>query len=133
SETFVSFRGHLVEVLRASDIAVSYVGPAVDAATRAWLDARSVRVHEISLTRNTVAPFADLRSLFSLWRALRSIAPQAVITMRIKSTVYGLLAAAIARIPYRFVFVTGLGYAFTEQPGRWRWKVTNKIARVLYD
>jgi glycosyltransferase involved in cell wall biosynthesis len=49
----------------------------------------------------------------------------------IKSVIYGLLAAAAARVPHRFALITGLGSAFTEQPN-WRWRVTNRLARLLY-
>ena len=132
SETLVSFRGYLIDSLRAEGISVGYVGPAVDAATREWLAARAVRIHEIPIRRNTLAPLSDIRTLLALLRVLRRTRPDAVLVMRIKSSIYGLIAAALAGVPYRFALVTGLGYAFTEQPGNRRWRMLNRIVRGLY-
>lgn len=132
SETFISFRGYLIETLQKVGIKVAYVGPVVDVATREWLAARNIEISEIPMARNAISPRSDLRMLFDLRRTLRSLAPDAVITMRIKPTVYGLLAAAAAGVHHRFVLVTGLGYAFTEQRGQWRWWITNRIVRSLY-
>lgn len=132
SETLVSFRGHLIEMLRADGISVAYIGPAVDVATRHWLDARAVAIREISISRNTLAPLADCRTFFLLWRTLGELAPDAVLTTRVKSSVYGQLAAVLAGIRYRFAFVTGLGYAFVERPRDRRWRLINHAARALY-
>lgn len=132
AETFVSFRGHLVEALVGQGIAVTYIGPAVDAETRTWLATRGVRIATIPIHRNSLTPLADLRTAFSLWRALLETRPKAVIATRVKTTAYGLIAAVLAGVPYRFVFVTGLGYAFTERLGDRRWGIVNRVARTLY-
>src|SRR5690606_21561208 len=96
SETLVSFRGHLIEMLRADGISVAYIGPTLDAATRRWLDVRAVAIRKISISRNTLSPLADCRTFFSLWRTLGELSPDAVLTTRVKSSVYGQLAAVLA-------------------------------------
>jgi glycosyltransferase involved in cell wall biosynthesis len=132
SETLVSFRGHLVDRLRADGISVGYVGPAVDDTTRDWLTSRAVEIRVIPISRNTLAPLADFRTFFFLVRVLRSMAPDAVITTRIKTSVYGLLAAALVGVRFRFAFVTGLGYAFIDRQGDRRWQYINWVAHLLY-
>lgn len=132
AETFVSFRGHLVDALRERGISVSYFGPPVDRITRAWLLARDMPIVEIAIRRNSLSPLADVRSWLAILRGLRSLKPEAVIATRVKSSIYGLLAAATVRVPYRFVFVTGLGYAFAERERDARWRAVNGLARALY-
>lgn len=130
--TLINFRGHLLETLAATGHAVHYVGPTLDAASRAWLSARGIEIHEVAFVRNELSPFADAATCYRVWRTLRALAPDAVITYMIKSTVYGLFAAALARVPFRFALVSGLGHVFTEQAGNWRWYFVNRLARVLY-
>jgi glycosyltransferase involved in cell wall biosynthesis len=130
--TLINFRGHLLETLVANGHAVHYVGPTLDRGARVWLSRRGIKIHEVAFARNEISPLMDAATCYRLWRALRTLAPDAVITYMIKSTVYGLFAAALARVPYRFALVAGLGHVFTEQPYDWHWRLVNRTARFLY-
>jgi glycosyltransferase involved in cell wall biosynthesis len=130
--TLINFRGHLLETLVARGHTVHYVGPTLDAAARVWLSTRGIEIHEVAFVRNEIAPFRDAATCIRLWRTLRVIAPDAVITYMIKSTVYGLFAAALARVRHRFAIVTGLGHVFTEPAPRWHRHLVNPLARLLY-
>jgi glycosyltransferase involved in cell wall biosynthesis len=70
---------------------------------------------------------SDLRALLSLVRLMHRSAPDVVIAYTIKPVVYGMVAASIAGVKWRFAIITGLGYLFSgEKRGKQR------LAEFLY-
>src|SRR6056297_1663111 len=59
-----------------------------------------VRTVGIDMTRK-ITPFKDLRSLFQLYRLFKSERPDIVHTHTPKAGTLGLIAAYLARVPYR--------------------------------
>jgi len=71
--------------------------------------------HAMPLSRSGRNVFAELFSLFSLYRLMRKIKPDLVHLVTIKPVIYGSLAARFARVPAVVAAVSGLGYAFIDQ------------------
>lgn len=127
----VNFRGPLMRAIKEEGHRVSALAPDFDAETRADLSAIGVAPVDFSLSRTGMNPVADLVDIVRLHARLRQVKPDAILTIAIKPTVYGLLAAALARIPRRFALIPGLGYIFSEG-GSLRDRLIRAIARQLY-
>jgi glycosyltransferase involved in cell wall biosynthesis len=131
--SLVNFRGPLLQAMGEQGWPVEAAAPALsrDPATSAHLARMGIAGHDIPLSRTGMNPIADLRLLCALVRLLRSRRPHAVLAYTMKAVIFGLVAAAIARVPRRFALITGLGYAFTgAATGRRR--AGRTVAELLY-
>lgn len=82
-------------------------GPGVAA-----LAQQGFRIHTYPLSRKSVDPFGELRSIVALIRLYRRLKPDLVHHLTIKPMVYGGIAARIAGVAAVVDAVTGLGYVF---------------------
>jgi glycosyltransferase involved in cell wall biosynthesis len=82
---------------------ISSPGPMLDDFGRR----RHVPVHALSMARR-IAPFADLVSLFRLWRLLRRMRPAIVHAHTPKAGLLGTIAARMAGVPVVMLSVFGL-------------------------
>lgn len=114
ADSLIIFRGPLIAQIQALGFEVHVAAPSLPAgnATRVDLEARSLKVHDIPLHRTGTNPWADMKTLWALWRLMRLIQPDCVLGYTIKPVIYGSLAAWLAHVPRRFALITGLGYAF---------------------
>lgn len=113
-DSLVNFRGPLIKSLLEKDLEVHVAAPDlfVNNIICLQLEDLGVKVHEITLKRTGMNPFTDLKTIYQLWSLMRKIKPHSFIGYTHKPVIYGSLAAWIARIPNRFVLITGLGYTF---------------------
>ncbi|MBR6428406.1 MAG: glycosyltransferase family 4 protein [Clostridia bacterium] len=84
-----------------------------------------LRVEEFEFNRRGTDPLADIRQLMRYKRALKRLAPDAVLTYTVKPNIYGGMAARSLKIPF-LANVTGLGTAL-ENGGP-----LSHITRFLY-
>lgn len=119
-DSLLHFRGPLIDALLAEGQEVHVAAPDLPLLSpmREKLEALGIKVHEVPLRRTGTNPVADLRLLLHLTRLVLRIRPQRVLGYTIKPVIYGTLAAWMARVPQRFVLVTGLGYAFQGEGER---------------
>lgn len=82
---------------------LSSPGPLLDRLERE----EHVEVLRLPMARK-IAPLADLRALWSLWRHLRRIRPDAVEFSTPKAGLLGMLASVLAGVPRRVYFMRGL-------------------------
>jgi len=131
-ESLLNFRGPLLRALMAEELQVHVAAPCLPAssAIRQELESMGVYVHEVDLKRADINPFADLLTVYDLWRLMHRIKPDFTLGYTIKPVIYGNIAAWIAGVPRRFALITGLGYAFTGDSGQRSW--LKKIVQVLY-
>ncbi len=115
SESLVTFRGPLLQVLRAAGHEVHAAAPDLLArqdvtnTLRSW----NIHLHDAPIQRTGTNPIHDLRSLWALRGLMLRLRPDAVLTYTAKPVIYGSMAAALAGVPRRYALITGLGYAFT--------------------
>jgi len=132
AKSLVNFRGPLIDALLAAGHRVSAVGPPADSKTLGWLSARGVDYHPVPLSRASLNPVHDLRTLLSIRSAFKAVQTQVVVAYTIKPVIYGLLAARLAGVTRRFALITGLGYAFTDGDFSLKRRAVGKAARILY-
>ena len=87
-----------------------------------------IRTVGIDMTRK-ITPFKDLKSLFQLYRLFKSERPDIVHTHTPKAGTLGLIAAYLARVPYRLHTIAGL--PLMEATGIKR-KLLNLIEKITY-
>ena len=75
-----------------------------------------VEYRYVSLRRE-ISPLADLRALWEIWSALRSIRPAVTNMSTPKMALLGGIAAWLAGVPYRLYMLRGLRY---ETTGSWK-------------
>lgn len=66
--------------------------------------------------RGGMNPLADTKSTYALFKKIKEIAPDLVLSYFSKPVIFGTLAAKFAKVPRVIGMLEGLGYAFTEQP-----------------
>ncbi|WP_161540671.1 glycosyltransferase family 4 protein [Rhodothermus marinus] len=84
------------------------------------------------LKRTGVSPFADLKTLVFLAFSLARLRPCVIITFQPKPNIYGILAAALARVPLRAAVVEGLGFAFTPGDNNLKKRMVRTVLQGLY-
>lgn len=119
-DSILHFRGPLMAALQRGGMEVHVAAPDLPpgSAWRLPLEARGIGVHDIPLRRAGMNPYADVLTLWHLWRLMRRLRPQRVLTYTIKPVIYGSLAAWLACVPQRYALITGLGYAFQGEGRR---------------
>ncbi len=130
ADSIPQFRGALIRRLREEGFNVHVAAPELTAHERAmaFLSDCGCSAHDLPMQRNGTNPWADLRLTVSLYWLIRRIGPSVCTGYTIKPVIYGSVAAWLARVPRRFVLVTGLGYAFTEN----RAGFVTKLVREMY-
>jgi glycosyltransferase involved in cell wall biosynthesis len=131
ADSLINFRGPLITALQAKGFHVHVAAPDLPAHNHLQLQllAMGLTVHQVPILRTGINPLADLRTAWFLFCLMRQIRPRIVLCYTIKPVIYGTLAAWLARVPRRFVLITGLGYAF--QGGKQRSNL-NALVQCLY-
>lgn len=68
---------------------------------------------DYSLSKSGMNPIRDLRDTLSLAKKIKSIEPYVVFSFFVKPSIYGTLAAKLAKVPRRIAMLEGLGYMHT--------------------
>lgn len=123
-----NFRRSLLFDLRSSGYEVVLVAP-FDEYTK-HLASFGFTIHHWDLTRSSINPFLELRSLYALFCIYRREKPLLLHHFTIKACLYGTIAAKFARI-YRVInAVTGLGHLFLGS--RKRSSLMRKAIKPVY-
>lgn len=89
-------------------------------------------LHEIRLQRTSTNPIADLITLWDIYRVLRNIKPEAILSYTIKPVLYGTLVGYLVHVPKRFALISGLGFAFQDHSNNRIINIVKKIVNILY-
>lgn len=110
----LNFRGKLLEAIAAKGYQIVVIAPnhAEFPEQVQRLQQLGYQLVDVPMQRTGTNPVADLKTLFALYRAIRQIQPDILLSYTIKPVIYGTWAAKLARVPQRFALITGLGYAF---------------------
>lgn len=86
------------------------------------------------LSRGGLNPYEDLSNTISLYKKIKKIQPDIVLSYFIKPVIYGTLAAKLAKIPKKIAMIEGLGFAFTEQPNGYsrKAKIVQRVQVALF-
>ncbi|MFV5385946.1 glycosyltransferase family 4 protein [Acinetobacter junii] len=110
----LNFRGKLLEAIAGKDIQVYILSPDLDLFPNEVNQLRNLgySVDEVPMQRTGTNPLSDIKTLLAIYKCIRKIKPDYVLSYTIKPVIYGTLAAKLAKVPHRFALITGLGYAF---------------------
>lgn len=86
------------------------------------------------LSRGGLNPIIDISNTFSLYKKIKSINPDVVISYSAKPVIFGSLAAKAAKTKKVIGMIEGLGYAFTDQPKglTYKTKIIKQVQILLY-
>nr|WP_317200228.1 glycosyltransferase family 4 protein [uncultured Psychrobacter sp.] len=112
----LNFRGKLLEAIAELGYEVHIVAPDLKSHTKDYdtLSDLGYVLHEVPMQRTGTNPIADMKMLMATYRVLRQVQPDCMLSYTIKPIIYGTLAAWLAKVPKRFVLLSGLGYTFQE-------------------
>ncbi len=87
-----------------------------------------------TLSRGGLNPIVDIRDAFNLYRRIRVVNPDIVLSYSAKPVIFGSLAAKAARTKKVIGMIEGLGYAFTDQPRglTYKTKIIKQVQILLY-
>lgn len=95
------------------------------------LSALGAFLHSVKLRRNGMNPIADLGAIIAIYRLLRALRPDAILSYTVKPVVYGTLAARLVGVKRKVALIVGLGYAFTGE-AKGKRAVVRQISVNLY-
>ncbi|NNG81664.1 glycosyltransferase family 4 protein [Acinetobacter sp. ANC 5378] len=129
----LNFRGKLLEAIQAKGYEIHVFAPNLTdfADELNQLQQLGYQIHEIPMQRTGTNPLKDLNTLMEVYRLIRQIQPDVVLSYTIKPVIYGTLAAWLAKVPKRFALITGLGYAFQNVESGKR-SIFQKMVHGLY-
>jgi len=131
-ESLINFRWPLIQAMAARECKLYGYAAGSNAEVSKKFTELGGHYSSIHLSRAGLNPIQDLRTFLVLYKELKSIAPQVVIAYTIKPVIYGMIAARLAGVPYRYALITGLGYAFTNGSASRQRSSIRKIAVNLY-
>lgn len=85
---------------------------------------------DYQLDKTGLNPLSDIKNTFNLYRQLKDLRPDVVFGFFVKPSVYGTIAARMAKIPRRIAMLEGLGYIHTPTPSGFTFK--KKILQLAH-
>lgn len=130
----LKFRGHLIQTLKNKGHEIHIAAPLFESYPEVVKELKSSGyiTHNVSMQRTGTNPFADARTLKSLYTLMRDISPAYVLAYTVKPVIYGILAAWAAKVPHRFALITGLGYAFQKVEESGKRSYFQRVIHELY-
>ncbi|MEB3754424.1 glycosyltransferase family 4 protein [Acinetobacter sp. MD2(2019)] len=111
-----NFRGDLLNEIAARGYAVHIIAPNIQNHPKdaAHFQKLGFQLHAFSMQKMGTNPIADTKTILDLYRILKQIQPQKVLSYTIKPVMYGSIAAYFAKVPERYLLLSGLGFAFQQ-------------------
>ena len=112
--SLLNFRGKLLIELSSQGFEINLAAPDFSSYAEEVKKLRDLGyiLHEIPMQRTGLNPISDLKVFIQLCKLMRKLQPHLILGYTIKPVIYGTIAAAIKKVPYRYSLITGLGYAF---------------------
>ena len=132
--SILNFRGKLLEAIQKKGFDVHIIAPdlALFKVEHKKLEALGYHVHEVTMQRTGTNPIADIKTLGAMYKLIKKIKPDYVMSYTIKPVIYGTLATWLAKVPHRFALITGLGYAFQNVEHGSKRSFFQKVVHGLY-
>jgi glycosyltransferase involved in cell wall biosynthesis len=130
----LNFRGKLLETIAKLGYEIHVIAPDLASHTKEHdtLLGLGYIVHAVPMQPTGTNPIVDIKTLIAIYRLLRNIQPDYMLSYTIKPIIYGTLAAWLAKVPKRFVLLSGLGYTFQEVEETGQRSGFQKLVHSLY-
>ncbi|MRR20910.1 glycosyltransferase family 1 protein [bacterium] len=130
AESFIEFRGHLVQSLATEGHEVTVCLPVATERLEHFLRQAGVNLRLVRLERTGLNPLTDIKTLMGYVSLFRELSPDAVLNYTIKPVIYGSLAGRLAGVQNVCSVITGLGYVFIGDTPRHR--ILRRVVVLLY-
>jgi len=132
--SILRFRSKLLETIQKQDMEIHIFAPDLENffEEKSKLERLGYYVYDIPMQRTGSNPIVDLNTLRSMYTLIKKIKPDYVLSYTIKPVIYGTLAAWLAKVPYRYALITGLGYAFQHVESQSKRSIFQKLVHSLY-
>lgn len=132
AETLVGFRSELIKDLVAKGHEVFAIASQYTEALKERIQALGATPIEYSISQFGMNPLREWRSIWQLYRLFKKLKPDIVLSYFTKPSIYGTVAAHLARVPKVVAKIEGLGRVFTDNcdsgaSNSWR----KRAARIL--
>ncbi len=129
-----NFRGKLLDSIAQLGYEIHIVSPILEkyAADHNEFINRGYHVHQIAMQRTGTNPVKDIKTFIHSYQLLNRIKPEYLLSYTVKPMVYGTLAAWLAKVPHRFVLISGLGYTFQQVEEANKRSIFQKFVHALY-
>ncbi|MFT4019915.1 MAG: glycosyltransferase family 4 protein [Acinetobacter sp.] len=132
--TVRNFRGDLLADIAAKGHQIYILAPNIDSYPddQIYFQQLGYQLYAYPLQKMGTNPVADFQTCIKILQQLHKIKPDKVLCYTIKPVIYGTLAATLAKVPQRFILLSGLGYAFQENQSAGALKYVKKIFNTLF-
>lgn len=132
--SILNFRGKLIEEIHKRGKEIHIFSPNLDEFNNEVKTIRKLgyHIHNIPMQRTGTNPAADIKTFLTMYKLIKKIQPEYILSYTIKPVIYGTLAAWLAQAPYRYALITGLGYAFQNVEHDSKRSVFQKLVHGLY-
>lgn len=127
--SLVNFRGPLLREMLSRGHKVVSIAPDASPEIRRQLSELGVSYFDLGANRTGMNPVDDVLYLYRLFRLIRRLSPDVMLSYTIKPVVYGSVAARLTGTERICSLITGLGFAFDEP--RYAGSSGRRIARMM--
>lgn len=130
----LNFRGKLLEMIAQLGYEIHVVAPDLSSYPKDYktLVNLGYHLHSIPMKRTGTNPIIDAKTLLYSYRLFNHIKPDYILSYTVKPVIYGTLAAWLAKVPNRFVLISGLGYTFQQVEESSKRTVFQKFVHSMY-
>jgi len=125
----LGFRGPLIRELIAKGHKVYAFAIDYTSEQRQFLKSLGVVPVDYKLSRSGLNFITDLKMMLQLKSDLKEISPDIVLSYFVKPSIYGTLAASLAKVPIRIAMLEGLGYVHT--PNEYGLGLKKNLLRII--
>lgn len=127
--TVRNFRGDLLNSIAAQGYEIHVLAPNIESypEDQQHFQRLGFSLHAFSMQKMGTNPIADSKTICEIYKILRKVRPQKVLSYTIKPVMYGTIAAYFAQIPERYILLSGLGFAFQQNNVEGTFKYVKKI------
>jgi glycosyltransferase involved in cell wall biosynthesis len=131
ASSLLGLRGEMMRAMAEAGHQVDAMAPEADPVVRSTLRSMGIRYTPVPMARTGMNPLKDGLLVWSLIALFRRRRVDAVFVYAAKPVVYGLIAARVARVPFRTAMITGSGSALAGG-GSPRRHLVSWLLRGLY-
>lgn len=132
--TVRNFRGELLAQLHQQGYDIHILAPNfVDCPKdMAYFEQQGYQLHAFPLQKMGTNPIADFKTLHAIYKILKQVQPNKVLSYTIKPVIYGTLAAYYAGVKQRFILLSGLGFAFQPEAKTGKFKYIQHVFNQIF-
>jgi glycosyltransferase involved in cell wall biosynthesis len=117
AHSVINFKGPLIQCLRKAGLNLRVLAPDWCPHTKKAAKVLGVKTAKYTLSRTGLSPIKDIHTALQLLQDFKKYPADIVLSYAAKTNVWGMIAAAVAKVPQRVAMVEGMGYVFTETGG----------------